>query len=609
LNRVFASFSSFFFAAFSLSAQTTPGPVQVTGETIVVTADRITEPLDDATDSVSVITAEELRRSQAATVAEVLRDVAGVTIVQSGSPGHATSAFLRGASSSQLLLLIDGVEINDPFFGGVDIGALLTTGIERIEIVRGPQSPLYGSQAMAGVINVVTARGNTGAGGVDGTLRAEAGSMSTHRQSVQLSGGSGALHWSLAGGRFDTAGQFVNDEFRNLQGNGRVLWSLDPRSTLVFHGLTGDSHVGIPFNGPLPSLRRESESHLAVGGAEYVLHASPLLHLETRASYADRRDEFEDPEDPFSRTSSHDSGLARLMAQNTMNIGPQTITVGVEHKNEDVRADSDGVLALDETIRTTAVYAQDKVEAGSLLFTAGARVDRHSRFGSHTSPRLSAAYRVNNRWRVRAAAGRAFRAPSAGELAFPFYGNPELDPETGTSYEAGADLQWQRLAVSLTGFTTRYRDLISFDPVTFIAANIDRATVHGAELSAGMSLGRAWHLDAAYTHLQTRDEETGQPLYRRPRNLASVTLSYATDTWTLSGNANAVGRRFETDFETLTDRYNGGYLKIDAAGSYRLRANLRVTARIENALDREYAEALAFPAAGRALHGGLQFEF
>lgn len=609
MDRVFASFFSLFFAAFSLSAQTTPAPVRVTGETIVVTADRITEPLEDATDSVSVITAEELRRSQAATVAEVLRDVAGITIVQSGSPGHATSAFLRGASSSQVLLLIDGVEINDPFFGGADIGSLMTSGIERIEIVRGPQSPLYGSQAMAGVINVVTAPAGTVPGGVNGTLRAEAGSMSTHRESVQLSAGSEALHWNLAGGRFDTAGQFANDEFRNLQLNGRMLRSLGPRSTLAFHGLTGDSHVGIPFNGLTPSLHRESESRLTVAGAEYVLRGSPLLHLEARASYAGRSDSFEDPEDPFSKTSWHDSKLARAMAQNTMVAGPQTITIGVEHKNEDVRAGSDGLLALDETVRTTAVYAQDKIEAGSLLFTAGVRVDRHSRFGSHTSPRLSAAYRVNDRWRVRAAAGRAFRAPSTGELAYPFYGNPDLDPETSTSFEAGTDFQVARGALSLTGFSMRYRDLISFDPVTFIAANIDRATVHGAELGAGTTFGTAWRLNAAYTHLQTRDEETGQPLYRRPHNLASVTLSYSTPTWTLSGNAHAVGRRYETDFETFTDRYNGGYVKFDAAGSYRLRTNLFLTARIENVFDREYAEALTFPAPGRAFHGGLQFEF
>lgn len=608
MARVIPTFFSILFGAFPLSAEQTPPPVRVT-ETIVVTADRLTEPLEDATDSVTVITAEQIRRSQAATVAEVLREVAGVTINQSGSLGHATSAIMRGASSSQLLVMIDGVEINDPFFGGVDLSSLLTSGVERIEVVRGPQSPLYGSQAMAGVINIVTAAEHTGTGGIDGTLRAEAGSMSTHNETVRLSGGSDALHWNAGGGRVGTAGQFANDEFRNLQLNGRVLWTPQPRSTLAFHGLTGDSHVGIPFNGSAPSLLREIESRLTVAGAEYDLQASPLLHLEARASYADRRDAFEDPDDPFSQTSSHDSKLARFMAQNTMSVALQTITFGVEHKNEDVRAHSNGLLDLDETIRTTAVYAQDKIEAGSLLFTAGARVDRHSRFGTHTTPRLSAAYRVNERWRVRAAAGRAFRAPSAGELAFPFYGNPDLEPETSTSYEAGADFQASHLSVSLTGFSTRYRDLISFDPATFIAANIDRATVHGAELSAGTAFGTAWRLDAAYTHLQTRDEETGRPLYRRPRNLASVTLSYTGAAWMLSGNANVVGRRFETDFETFTDRYNSGYVRVDAAGSRLLRSNLRATMRIENLFDREYTEVLAFPAPGRAFYGGLQFDF
>jgi vitamin B12 transporter len=598
-----------FLAGSRLSAQSVPAPVRVPGETIVVTADRIAEPFEDATDSVSVITAEDLHRSQAVTVAEALRDVAGISIMQSGSPGHTTSAFLRGASASQLLLLIDGVEVNDPFFGGVDISSILTSGVERIEIVRGAQSPLYGSQAMAGVVNVVTAPRNPAAGAIDGTLRAEFGSLSTYRQSLQLGGGSDALQWNLGGGRVDTEGQFANDEFRDLQLNGRLVWMLDPRSTLTFHALGGDSHVGIPFNAAVPSLRRFTESQLAVAGAEYGLHASPLLNLEVRASFTDRDDSFADPEDPYSQSSSHESKLWRGMVQNSLTLGAQTITFGAEQKNEDVHAVSDGLVALDETIGTTAVYAQDKIEIGALLVTGGARLDHHSRFGDHTSPRLSAAYRLNDRWRARAAVGSAFRAPSTGELAYPFYGNPSLDPETSRSFEAGADLDLPRATVSVTGFSTRYRDLITFDPVTFLAGNVARATIRGAELSAGTAFGEAWHLNAAYTYLQTRDEETGLALYRRPRNLASVTLAYVRGGWTVSGNANAVGRRLERDFETFSDRYNGGYLKLDAAGSYRLRSNLLLTARIENLLDREYSEVFAFPAAGRTFHGGLQFGF
>lgn len=608
MQRFIAFFSSFFLSSL-LFAQTTAVPVRVVGESIVVTADRIAEPIAEATDSVSVITAADLRRSQVATVSEALRDIAGISIVRSGSPGHTTSAFLRGASPSQVLLLIDGVEINDPFFGGADIASLMISGVERIEIVRGAQSPLYGSQAMSGVINIVTAPFSSATAGVDGVVIAEGGSLSTHSESLQLYAGSDSLHWKLGGSRFDTEGQFENDEFRNVQLNGRLQWSSPAGSAVALYAFAGDSHVGIPFNGREPRLDREGDSSLALGGADYTLHGSPRLNLEIRASVTRRDDAFRDPDDRYSQSSAHDSTLLRAMAQNTMNLGSHAVTFGFEQKQEDVVATSNGLPALDETIHTTAVYAQNKLSAGALMVSAGARLDRHSRFGIHTSPRLSAAYQGNERWRVRAAAGKAFRAPTAGELAYPYYGNPSLGPESSLSYEAGVDFRAGRSTVSLTGFSNSYRALISFDPVTFIAANIDHALIRGAELSAAVHVADSWRIDFAGTHLLTRDGETGLPLYRRPRNAASVTLSYAHSAWSASANVNVTGRRFERDFETYSDRYNGGYFKADAAVSRRLRANLLLTARLENLFDRRYVEALAFPAPGRTFHGGLRFGF
>lgn len=609
MQRLVVSIFCLFFLPSSLSAQAPAAPVRVPGETIVVTADRLAEPLEDATDSVSVITAEDLARSQAVTVEEALRDVAGISILRSGSTGHQTSAFLRGANSSQVLLLVDGVEVNDPFFGSVDIGALLTSGVERIEIVRGAQSPLYGSQAMAGVINVVTSPRDTLAKGAGATVHVEGGSLSTHRELLQRQGGSDALQWKLGAAHFRTAGQFDNDEFRNLQLNGRAQWQLTAGSTLALHGFAAGSQIGIAFNGAAPSPRRESESRVALGALEYILHASPLLNLEVRTGLTDRDDTFTDPDDLFSQSSATDSQLWRSMAQNTMTLGVQTITFGIEDKTEDIHSVSSDAAVLDETIRTTAGYVQDKIELGALRVTAGARLDRHSRFGSHTSPRLSAAYQVSEGWRVRAAVGRAFRSPSAGELAYPFYGNPALDPEISRSYEAGIDWTASRASLALTGFSTNYDDLITFDPVTFVAGNIDRATIRGAEVTASAWIGHGWRADAAYTHLQTRDTATGQPLYRRPRHSGALTLSYARDVWSVSANANAVGSRRERDFETFTDRDNPGYVKFDAAGSYRLRPAMQLTARIENLFDREYEEILAFPAAGRTFHAGVQFGF
>jgi vitamin B12 transporter len=572
-------------------------------ETIVVTADRNAETLGDQTDSVTVITAEQLRASQQPTVIEALRQVAGVSIMQSGSPGHNSSIFIRGASPGQALVLIDGMSVDNPFFGGVDLSSMLTSGIERIEIVRGPQSPLYGSDAMAGVINIITSQPKNGTAA---SFDVEAGSESTNREAAQLGGGSGIAHWSLNLGHFATDGQFANDEFRSTQLNGRVAFDLSTASTLTLHALHDSSHIGIPFNGSAPSPERNDDSKLTIGGATYDLHASPLVNVTLRGDWTHRNDDFRDPMDPFSQRTIDESTIVRGTLQNVAVAGDHTLLTGVEQQNQDVTDDSNSFRDLDETIHTTALYAQDKFEHGAFTLTGGARWDHHSSFGSHLSPRISAALKVAPSWRVRIGAGSAFRAPSAGELAYPFYGNPDLKPETSRSYEAGADYATSRLSFSITAFESRYRQLITFNPVTFVAANIANARIRGLETSAAMRLTTRWRGTIAYTNLDTRDGN-GVALVRRPRNLGSSTLTYDAERWGATGSVVVVGRRLEEDFTTFTNRYNPGYAKFDLASFWRVREHLRVTARVENLFDRQYAEVLAFPARGRTVYGGLQF--
>ncbi len=602
--RTLAAFFVFLSASLSLFAQTPQQ--QHVDETIVVTADRTTEPLGDQSDSVTVITAQQLRVSQTPTVIEALRDVAGISVMQSGSPGHTSSIFLRGANPAQVLVLVDGIDVNNPFFGGVDLSSMLTSGIERIEVVRGPQSPLYGTDAMAGVINIITGANKDS---TLGTVNLEGGSHSTQRESVQLGEAHDKLHWSIAAGHIGTDGQFTNDEFRSTQLNGRIGFDLTPTSSITIHSLYNDSHIGIPFNGATPSPERNSDATMTAAGAGYSLHASPLANIDVRGSWTGRHDDFHDPLDAFSKRTIDDSKIYHASVQNLSVIGAHTLTVGAEQQNQDVTGSNDGVSALDEHIRNTSLYAQDKFQSSALMLTAGARWDHHNSFGTHVSPRLSAAVKLAPSWRLRAAAGSAFRAPSAGELAYPFYGNPDLKPETNRTYEAGLDFATTRSSLSLTAFQSKYHQLITFDPVTFIAGNVDRASIRGAELTAGVRFGEGWRANAAYTLLQTRNDVTGLALVRRPRNLGTVTLAYDTAAWGLSTNVIAAGRRLEQDFSTFTNRYNGGYAKVGIASFYRLRGSFRLNARIENALDRRYAEVLAFPAVGRTLYGGAQFGF
>lgn len=588
------------------SSQEAPAPPQVRA-TIVVTADRTPESVDELTDSVTVITADELRQSQRATLADALRDVAGVSIIQSGSAGHTTAAFVRGASPAQLLVLVDGMEVNNPFFGSVDLSPFLTSGVERVEILRGPQSPLYGSEAMAGVMNIITGRSLERGG--TGEASFEGGSHSTYREDVQLGRQQGPLQWSLTGGRHDSDGQFSNDEFRDTQITGRVRRELGTKAVLTVHGFLTDENTGIPFNGEEPSPRRDIASTVGVAGATYDLHASAHLDLDLRASFTHREDDFRDPEDLFSQASSDRSLLWRASAQNTARFGGHTLIVGLEHRNEDVTASNNGEAALDEGFHTTSVYAQDKVKLGDLVASFGGRLDHHDAFGNHFSQRVSAAYRLTSAWRVRGAFGSAFRSPSAGELAYPFYGNPDLSPETSVSYEAGGDFSSDKGDVSLTAFSSRYRDLISFDPVTFVAANIDRARTRGVEVMGATRLSKRWGVRGAYTYLWTRDNATDLPLFRRPANTGSITLAYDADAWGASGSARLVGRRFETDFSSGLNRYNSGYAKADTAAYYRIRPSLKLTARVDNVFDRRYAEALSFPAPGRTVHAGFSLGF
>jgi vitamin B12 transporter len=588
----------------ALSAQEANPPTKT--ETVIVTADRTPQPLSDSTDSVTVIDAATLRASQVTTVVDALRDVAGIGIVESGSAGHATSAFLRGANPAQALILVDGVDVNDPFFGGVDLSTLLIGGVERIEVVRGPQSPLYGSDAMAGVVNIITGARPDGR---LGTATFEGGSLSTFREALQLGGKSGATEWSLTGARHDTGGQFTNDDFHGTQVNARARTEVGAGSFLTLNGLYDDARVGVPFDNGAVSTQRRFDSTLGVGGLEWELHRSALLNLDVKAGYTRRTADFSDPEDAFSQTSHDLATRWRAGVQDLAVIGVHAVTIGVEQQWEDVTATSNGDPALDQSTKTSSVYAQDKLDLGPFSASVGGRWDHHSTFGGHFTGRVSAAYRISPSWRVRAAGGSAFRAPSAGELSYPFYGNPNLNPETNHSYEAGVDFTKGVATLSLTGFQSNYRDLITFDPNTFVAANIAKARIRGVEATAGVRLTDALRADVSYTYLDTLDETTGKELYRRPRHAGTVALAYASGPFSARAAARLFGRRLETDFTTFEDRDNAGYVKTDLAAAYRVSTSLKLNARLENLFDRRYEEALGFPAPGRTFFAGAELGF
>lgn len=572
---------------------------------ITVTADRLIQEREDNTDSVEVITRQEIEQSQATTVLELLRDVAGLHIVQSGSPGKTAVAFLRGSNPAQVLVLLDGIEINDPFFGGVELANFLLDSVERIEILKGPQSPLYGSDAMAGVIHIVTRT-------PDNRLQYggsfEAGGMSTWRESFHLSSGQSQFKYALELNRYDTAGQFANDEFNDTQANAKVFYDISNKTRVAFRTGYTDSHIGIPFSGNIARPDRNSDTTVGLTGLDLVSQINPGWSLKLSGSYVRQHFNFSDPEDLFSAKTENGSNNYKLSAQNDLILSSgSTLTFGLEVEHQNVDAFSNDNRILKETIVSRGVYMQEKLERGALLVSVGARVDHHNSFGYHFSPRVSIAARLSEKWKIRGGAGSAFRAPSAGELAYPFYGNPELKPESSRSFETGIDWMSDRARMSATVFHTRYDDLITFDPLTFIAENIERATTSGLEFSGSLPLLRNFRISPGYTFLQAKNENTGQPLVRRPKHSGNLTLYYDRPRWAWNLNFTAIGKRYETDFSTFTNRYNPGFLKADAGLSYRLGHNLKLAVRVENFLDQKYHEAFSFLAPGRTAYGAIHF--
>jgi len=597
-----------FFVAIPVFAQ------QKISDRIVVTASDVPETIESTPAAVTVVTKKDIDERAARDVADVLREVPGLSVSRTGSAGKATSLFTRGAASTQTLVLWNGIEINNPYFSGYDWGRFSTAGVEQVEVVRGPFSALYGSDAVAGVVNVVTEPAATG-------LRAEvqSGGHGLRNGVVDGSWVAGANHLAVALEHRTDDGFAPNDDFRQNSGNG--VWRWAPSKTFSF-GVAARAtsyDLGIPFNlnatvtALVPSLQRRqngSERQIAVPLQQTLGAFSYDLTL----SEARNRDDFRDPEDPFGTTDASTQSRtrrARLTTRTNSAIG--TIVAGGEIERAKVDdVNNFGVNLAGLTRRDDSLFVEDRlshdVGANKLELSAGLRYDRYDTFGSQTSPRVAAAL-VHGGTKWRAAYGEGFRAPSVGELYYPFSGNVNLKAERSRSLEAGYDAPMGATGLfSLTAFWSRYRNLINFDNATFAFANIGRARSDGLELGMDEQVTPAFYTHLAYTFLHRDDDEaTGERLPRRPKHSGALTFGWREGG--LDANVSIVrsGARVDilpvSPFSHVT---NGAYTTVDA--NVQLRAGrLTPFVKMENLRNERYEEVLGYPSPGRRAVVGLRF--
>ncbi len=587
-------------------------PVATYREGLVVTATLDEEERERIPASISVIDAAEIEARQATGAVELLRTVPGVAVVRSGSPGKVTSLFVRGAASTQTLVLWNGLRLNDPMFGGYDWAFLPTEGVERIEVVRGPFSALYGGDAAGGVIQVLTGRQR----GV--SVRLEGGEEDYRRGALAAGFGGGPsyfedLHLDLTGHLRRGEGELVNDFFDGDEATARLTY--EPRSgvSLGLLARAADADVGVPLGGfggtPTPNQtnRRESRELTApfrIDRAEW--------EVEGHAGWFGSDVEAEDPDDPFvASVTDAETAVARAVATwrpaGLAGGGDLWIAGGGEWQEQEASTESafsslDGVSQ-----RTRAAFAQGHLQLPRWTFEAGLRHDDSDRFGGETSARLGAVAALGRSLRLHGSYGEAFRPPTLSDLFLPVFGNPALEPEVTASWEAGIDgdagLSTGRLTWGVTGFATDFENLIVFNPPTFQAANVGRAESRGIEASAAWTEGRfQGRLDA--TWLDAENLDTGEPLVRRPEESASAVVTWAPAPWTLSAVGRYVGDRPDLGGVTLPS-----YAVADLAAAWAARPWLEPYARVENLLDEEYEEVDGFPAPSRTLVGGVALRF
>jgi vitamin B12 transporter len=581
-------------AVFAAQAQTNLDPV-------VVTASRIAQPLSEAIPATTVLSAEQIRASGAPDLATLLARQAGLEISQQGGTGTQASVFMRGSESRMTLVLVDGVPINTLNFSQASIAQISLAGIERIEIVRGNVSALYGAQATGGVIQIFTA---TGREGFAASAALAAGSRGTREAVAQLSGGAQGFTYSATANTQRTKGFSALDPAKvpgtNPDADGSDSTTLGASLGYAFnpqHSVTlshrhtrGDVQYDSEF-GP-PDQADESRQALTT---TVLTSRNKLGALQSDLRLAVTRDGLDARITAFRYQVVSRAALVGWQNDYTVAAG-QVLSANLERTRQKIKSDT----AYDQDSRTLTSYALGyRGDVGAHGWQLNLRRDDYSDFGSANTYYAGYGLKFAQQWRASVAASSAFNAPTFNDLYFPGFSNPALKPETARAKELA--LQWQAggQRVRVAAFENRYRDLIGFDS-SFNIVNINRAKNRGVELIAETTLAGV-DLRASVTSQNPRDEAQDKPLLRRAKKLGAVTASYNQGAWTASSTLRLVGARPDRGNRTLA-----GYGTLDASVAYALYSQLSLTLRAQNLANRTWQDAFGYNNTPRTVIAGIE---
>lgn len=607
---------------------------------LVISPTGVATPSENIASAVTVITAKDLERDQRRTVADALRTVPGLNIVQTGAVGGQTSVFMRGTNSNHVKVLIDGIDVSDPSVptGAFDFGHLMSADIERIEVLRGPQSGLYGANTLGGVISIITKKGE---GPPRATAYLEGGSFGTFNQAAGLSGSKGIFSYAFNVGHVRSTDTPVtpsdvlkgqkrlNDFYDNWTYSTKLGADFSKYFSLNFVGRYTDAtklFTGDDFSA-FPLLRvNEEYSSIAVqqgygrvegvttlfGGAlkNYLSVARTSLHSVNVTP------------GPFGSTAVNDGERLKVDWRNVITVAPgQTIMLGLERKVESLST-VDAFSALRASEWNNAVYVEFQSQIGRSVFLAlNGRYDDNETFGGHSTYRFAPAFIVPGAGtKLKASVGTGFRAPTLSERfgnfpAFLFFGNPGLKPEESVGWDAGFEqpLLDNKVRFGATYFHNDIKNLINSTSNPFPAANtyenIGVATTSGYESFVSWAVSKDLSLRGDYTFTRAFNETTGEELLRRPRHKASMTGNWnPMRDLTLSGTVLYTGTWMDNDrfFSSPTSFQTSPYTLVNLAGSYKLSETTTLFARVDNLFDVRYQDPTGFLRPGLGVFAGVR---
>jgi len=621
------SASLFAFSATALALWAQPGFAQDNDDTQVVTANRFAQPASSVLASTTVVTRAEIDRWQAKSLTDVMRRLPGVDVAQNGGLGQTSSLFIRGTNSSHVLILIDGIRLNQAgISGSSDLSQIPLSLVQRIEYIRGARSAVYGSDAIGGVVNIITGRAQPST-----TLTAGVGSQgyqSYDGSTQQMLGDATKL--TLAGNYtytrgFDVGAGYPNDYgpaqgdrdgfmSKTLYGNLEHQFSEELSGFVRGYGFDnrtaydGSLTYDKDFNVVGLADTRQLYSQTWDTGLHYNrdIYSTQLI-----ASYSRTKDINYDPRNGRYGAASTFDDVTQYNLQwgNTVQVGQGAISGGIDWQKETTEPGTN-TLAEGYEQRNTGLYLTGQQQFGSVTLEGALRGDDNNQFGWHNTWQTAASWEFISGYRVFASYGTAFKAPNLSQVYSPGYGNPDLEPEKSKQWEGGFEGLTGPVNWRVSGYRNDIDNLIDSDPATYRYYNISKARIKGVEATASFDTGPLGH-QISYDYVDARDGETDQQLVRRAKQQVKYQLDWTIYNLDWSVTYHYLGDRFDNDYNSYPARRVklGGVSLWDLAASYPVTSQLTVRGRIANLFDKDYETAYGYRTPGTEYYLSASYSF